>query len=188
MLVGPSTKAVDPFTSSVRLSRVTIEWSTDVGQADWWVSGLHDFAQDVGALVTDAFPAIARVFHAVPDDGSTMRWQDIAHANGRIAHAGMQFDALMHGSNALGGPDRPDVGSLPADTLSALVEVLEVYTTTPEQAWFAVWHGFGQLDGSAVAMTWSSAGEPLTVPVASIVPAPFSPGRVWWLPGVSICC
>src|SRR5687768_12020131 len=44
-------------------SGMAFRWSLDVDRARWLVSALHPFAQDVGSVIPDLFPAYARIFH-----------------------------------------------------------------------------------------------------------------------------
>jgi hypothetical protein len=157
---------------------MSLKWTGEVGEADWWVASLHPFAQDVGALVTGAYPAVARVFHPVIGDfGRRRRWHDVAVATGRVAHPAMQFNALVVGaSNRIG---RPRTGTLDFDSLQALVDALVPFTTTPDQGWFAVWEGFGQLSGSAVKLSASTDGQTTSSrPVAIAPPYVLSGPRV----------
>jgi hypothetical protein len=50
-----------------------MQWSEDVAAARWIGERLHPFAQDVGSLVPDTFPAYARIRH--PDAGTLDRPQ-----------------------------------------------------------------------------------------------------------------
>ena len=93
---------------------MSLKWTAEVGEADWWVANLRPFARDVGALVTGAYPAVARIFHPVIGDfGRRRRWRDVALATGRVAHPAMQFEVpcpVVGGSNSIG---RPRTGTLP---------------------------------------------------------------------------
>ena len=149
---------------------MSLEWSAEVGEADWWVANLHPFAQDVGALVTGAYPAVARVFHPVIGDrGRRRRWRDLAMATGRVAHPAMQFDALAAGGSAR-SMGRPPTGTLDVESLQALVTALVRFTATPHQGWFALWEGFGQLSGSLVTLSASTHGHARPPRAVGVVP------------------
>jgi hypothetical protein len=117
------------------------------------VSGLRGFAESVLSLVPAGFDAYVRIFHpAYRRDGSDwtpVRWAEIAAANGRQAHAGMQLNALTGNYRFLheaqpGVFDRPpSQGVLPPELAGPLAAVLALHTTTPDQCSFAVWNGFG---------------------------------------------
>ena len=131
------------------------EWSTDIDQANWWTEVLHPFAQDMGSVIPDLFPAYARLFHPVDEqDGRPRTWAEIAAANGRIAHPEMQLHEISRPLGSARQPydindwcNRARVGSLPLEQLVALGGILTPYTTTPERCWCCVWEGYGQLSG-----------------------------------------
>ena len=130
----------------------------DARPAEWVVAGLRGFAQSVLSLVPAGFPRYVRVFHPAyrpvgeaPEKRLVpVPWAEIAAANGTRAHAGMQLAGLTgsHASES-GQPGvfdaPPDDGSLPPDLAVPLAPVLARHTSMPEQIWFAVWEGFGDL-------------------------------------------
>ena len=159
-------------------------WSTDVEQARWWADILHPFAQDVGSVIPDVFPAYARVFHPVENGGARRKWADIAAANRRIAHPEMQFHEI---ARPLGEPRhegyvmdwRVQWGSLPRAELEVLADVLGPQTATPERCWCCVWAGYGQLMGGHAA-----GGCPPVVPSEMLGgPRVSVPGRAYYLLG-----
>jgi len=126
----------------------------DVTPADWVVAGVRNFEHDVGSLVPIGFEAYARVFHpAQRRDGDAWRevtWAEVAVANGRIAHAGMEWIAITGGWRYLHGEaqagiwdNEPSTGSLPAPQAATLAGVLSRFTETSSLCWFAVWDGSG---------------------------------------------
>lgn len=128
--------------------RRTIRYVTDLAPVAWIRDRLHPFAQDVGSVVPEGFADYARVFHPAHRDGALVTWRAIAEANGRKAHAEMQFGNI---AGAWRQSPRPDLWTSPPATgslelASALVEVLRAHTTTPERCWFAVWEGWGGFD------------------------------------------
>lgn len=138
---------------------VALDWTTNVEHADWWVGRLHPFGDDVGSVVPDSFEAYARIFHPVDVDGRRMTWAAIATANGRVAHADMQFEAITTRRGRASGEHYsvgPSVGSLPRDLLEALVELLANSTSTPHACDVAVWDGYAQLGDprATVTMSW----------------------------------
>ena len=156
-----------------------IEWSSDVGQAAWWIDVLHPFAHDVGSIVPDSFDAYARVFHPA----GTERWSDIAARTGRVVHPEMQFDPIASTDDGIGQwPDEsPPEGTLNSDALTGLADLLAQHTSTPQQCWFAIWDGYGQLHGGASIPRTMFVAEPLLAPSTLDGPRINAPGRDYFL-------
>ena len=59
-----------------------VEWSSEVGAADWIVERLHPFGSDVGSFVPEGLEAYARVLHPLRRvaDGREIkvRWAEVA--------------------------------------------------------------------------------------------------------------
>lgn len=99
------------------------------------------------------FDAYVRLFHPayliVGSELTPVRWEEIARATGRKAHAGMQLNALTGDYRFLQNPlpgvydQPPQVGSLPSELTDCLEAALALQTTTATRCWFAVWNGFG---------------------------------------------
>jgi hypothetical protein len=75
----------------------------DVSAADWVVAAVRDFDHTVGSLVPPMFEAYARVFHpatrsvglgAQAGQDVEVSWAQVAAANDRRAHAGMEWVAI----------------------------------------------------------------------------------------------
>ncbi|WP_432549053.1 hypothetical protein [Kineococcus arenarius] len=110
------------------------------------------------------FEAYARVFHpAARSDGAgedvEVSWAQGAAANGRQAHAGMEWVAITgswehhHGGEQPGlWETEPQEGSLPAAQAEALVQVLTRFTAA-DGCFHAVWEGCGALALPPVAKT-----------------------------------
>jgi hypothetical protein len=145
----------------------SLELQNDLSPAGWIIDRIHDFAVDVGSVIPDGFEAYARLFHPAIriEDGEevAVRWSEIAAANGRRVHPEMQWPHVSRvwegsGENSPGLWDlEPDVGSLPRRYTDRLRDLLARYTSTPDQVWFCVWNGFGDLkihpEGSAILTT-----------------------------------
>lgn len=127
----------------------------DVSRADWIVGSVRDFGSGVGSLLPVIFDAYARVLHPAglapaSGDDVDVRWSEVAAANGRIAHAAMEWVAItgdwrfMTEGGQPGVWDRPpSLGSLPERQAASLAGVLARFTATPSDCWFAVWSGYG---------------------------------------------
>jgi hypothetical protein len=113
---------------------------------------MRGFAESVLSLVPAGFPSYVRIFHPLSNpahpgpDGTT--WAELAAANGKRAHAGMQLNAI--------GVDMGDLiswasGTLAPELASTLVTVLARHTRTPDRCYFAVWEGFGGLPKEVAA-------------------------------------
>jgi hypothetical protein len=131
-----------------------ITWLHDVSAADWIGSRLHPFTVDTGSVIPAGYEAYGRLLHPVEPEWPDRRvrtWAEVAAENGRVAHAEMHFYMI---NRPVGTPapltsvtDRgPEWGSLPLHERSELVDVLRSETTTPDQCWFCLWDGFGDVD------------------------------------------
>jgi hypothetical protein len=120
------------------------------------VERVRDFEHDVGSVVPEGFEAYARVFHPasrlVRDREESVTWRQVAEANGRVAHCGMEWTGItgswkfFHGESQPGLWDvEPHVGSPPVTHAARLASLLAPHTMTPERCWFAVWEGYGAL-------------------------------------------
>ncbi len=126
----------------------------DVSSADWIVGSVGEFGKGVGSLLPVTFPAYARVVHPagrIVADGSSadVTWSEVAAANGRIAHAAMEWVAITGDWDYMcreaqpGIWDRaPSIGSLPRRQAALLAGALGHFTTTSQQCRFAIWEGY----------------------------------------------
>jgi hypothetical protein len=128
----------------------------DVASADWIVASVRNFHHDVGSLLPVSFEAYARVLHPARRQSGIgevdVPWSVVAHANGRIAHAAMEWVAItgdwkfMNDGVAGGQPgiwDRsPSTGRLPASQAASLASILARFTNAPLECRFAVWDGY----------------------------------------------
>jgi hypothetical protein len=135
-----------------------VELCSDNAASDWIRPRLMSFASGVGALVPPVFEAYARLLHpARAEDGSPVRWAEVAAWSGRTAHALAQWVPMAHPhASEISDPPfvaSPPVGGLPPATLLALSDVLARHTTTPNLGYFGVWEGYGWVprDGRPVA-------------------------------------
>jgi hypothetical protein len=166
--------------------------------ANWIVAGLGGFAESVLSLVPAGFESYVRIFHpavrAIGHELEQVRWAEIAAANGRQAHAGMQltaltgsFDAYRNGQAGL-FDGSPEIGSLPAGLVEPLTTVLARHTGTPDRCWFAFWDGFGGLrDEIALGPTFTVPcrayhllSGPLDGVSESATDGAFQSANLWW--------
>lgn len=119
--------------------------------ADWWLSDLGEWGSTlpVAAFVPRRLPAVGRVLHPWEDRaGDAVRWEDVVRAADVTGRAEL---ARRLAGSPLGLEDPPDTphlgepreGELDEHTARVLVDVLAGATTTPDDVFFAVWHGWG---------------------------------------------
>jgi hypothetical protein len=135
----------------------------DVSPAGWIVASVRNFQYDVGSLVPVMLEAHTRVLHPASrstEDGESVdvAWSEVAAANGRIAHAAMEWVAItgdwkfeQYATQPGVWDQPPSTGSLLPRTAASLAEVLAPFTATPSKCWFGVWEGYG--DAPAVTRT-----------------------------------
>jgi hypothetical protein len=135
------------------------ELQRDTAPADWIADRVLPWGSDVGtrvcALVPTGYEAYVRVFHhaeeRVGSESIRRRWSELAQRSGRQMHPGVQFARFAW-------PDPPQAGSLDRQEATALVSMLRVHTATPNDCWFAIWHGFSQLTGSVTVQVTRERG------------------------------
>jgi hypothetical protein len=147
-----------------RASRLPVLYSrwmkpvTDPSVAAWVTRAIGSFGQGVGWVVPRGFGAYARVLHPAGrregDDWTTVRWNEVATANGVVMQPASRFaDLVPEGSfdragNALRQQpglweSPPREGELPSDIAVALASVLMKHTEMPELCYFGYWEGWG---------------------------------------------
>ena len=110
---------------------------------------------EVNSLVPPTFESYARLLHpARARDGSPARWADVAARSGGTVHALAQWVPMAHGSGAATAEPTfaapASVGDLPAETVSALCDVLARHTTTSGDCYFGLWEGYGWIPKGAM--------------------------------------
>jgi hypothetical protein len=123
-----------------------LEGVSDLSDARWVQDALPDFAKLlVGSIIPGGYAAYARLLHpAFDDENNLVRWQTIAGTRGVTVESLTDWrdvDPEFDG----GSPPAPPEGTLARDQLDALLPILERATTSPDDCWFAVWHGYGDL-------------------------------------------
>jgi hypothetical protein len=115
--------------------------------ADWIVQRLHPFASDVGSLVPEGFAAYVRILHpARAADGSKVRWADLVRGAGAVLDPATLVESLGLDGGA-GGVQPPRTGTLEPDELEALTGILGAHTGRRDSCWFALWEGYGWVQG-----------------------------------------
>ena len=140
--LSPSGQAVGRLTAS-----------SDTGAAAWILSGIRDFNYTVGAIVPPVFHAYARIFHPAShhrDDEVTVRWAEVAEANGREMHPAAEWGSItgswefQHRLTQPGIWDSPpSTGELPQSLAQRLVTVLSEHAGDRNHGFFGVWDGWG---------------------------------------------
>ncbi len=142
-----------------------VEWSADVGQAEWIRGRLHLFESgEVTSVVPTGFEAYARVLHPAHDSAARpIRWSEVAAHNGTELRPGAHFPdiALLPPGDgrrvwAVRGPQE---GTLGAGEASALVDVLRQHTTTPDSCWFCLWDGYGWERNSSYSTSFPASDD-----------------------------
>jgi hypothetical protein len=135
----------------------------DATPADWVVAGLGAFGDhDVVSLLPAGFSSYVRVFHPAAQDGRSVRWAEIAQANGTHAHPEMQLNAITRHAHPRARPqpgifdEEPEWGSLPGTEAATLVAILARQTTTADRCWFGIWSGFHGLAEATGAPTFGT--------------------------------
>jgi hypothetical protein len=120
----------------------------------WWsgrLAGWRPWPMPVGALVPEGFEAYARLLHPVTLRGEADRvsWSHVAEWSGRTLGPTSFFgDIAMRedGTSWQSVGNRPWEGELPEDLYLLMFPILERSTSTPDDCWFALWFGWGDLD------------------------------------------
>lgn len=149
-----------------------VNWSTRVSAADWIVARLHPFGRDVGSLVPDGYPAYIRILHpawrAVGRDPVKVRWAQLADAARVRLTAASQFEDVRGHVDGVVPPHR---GTLEPDELAVLIEHLDRHTGRAGSCWFAIWDGYGWIQGNTAVAELRPSGDPTVNPGPLAVPA-----------------
>jgi hypothetical protein len=160
-----------------RISVGDMQLARDHTAATWVVESTIGESMTIGALLPVRFEAYAEIFHPayrlvehnhavdnscpVASDGPErtqrpelleVRWDEVARANQRTAHALMDWvtitgDAGLYWSGSQPGiwDSHPARGSLAPPQRRRLGTILSEFTSTVDRVWFAIWAGFGGL-------------------------------------------
>lgn len=139
-----------------------IEWSTEVSAADWIVDRLGPFGGGVGSTLPSGYEAYARILHPWWQQWKpavTVTWTALAAEAGVSLCATTQFEALEAVADARDCVS-PLEGTMIEDDLRALIGLLGPATGTPDSCWFAVWEGWGGLQGPPAVAVLSPRKPP----------------------------
>lgn len=127
----------------------------------------------IDGIVPGGFDAYARILHPLgdpPADPSTWRprrWADVAARTGVPLgprtrwHQVIGADDPWARESAAWAGDRPAEGTLAVPHLLALASHLAPHTRTPAACLFAMWEGWGALNGGGALVTAGGAAVPL---------------------------
>ena len=138
-----------------RLAPDGLEFMENVSQARWIEESLSGWGS-VRSLMPGGLPAYTRVFHpAYLGKGceQPVRWSKVASWTGRTVHPQMQFVRIANLSEELNDIHKdppwgslPQYGSVPEKECLTLVNVLRVFTSTPDRCYFCLWEGYGNIN------------------------------------------
>lgn len=168
--------------------------------ADWWLEQLDDWhpGLPVGCFVPRSLPAVCRLLHPWQDQADRLvRWNDVVAVTDAADRAELarRVSGARYGKEtpvntaALGEPRE---GQLDLHSATPLIGTLARATTTPDDVFFAVWNGWGdipptrfpgaaQLDTPArghFLLRGPLEGALTSVSASSVGPDPVS--GIWW--------
>lgn len=173
----------------------------DARVADWWLEQLDRWGREgmpVSTFVPRSFPAVRRLLHPWRgQDGTPVTWVEAAELHGvattaelaEIAYGTNRGDSSGHDVVELGNPRDGELDQAPAE---ALVDALEQETSTPDDAFVAVWVGWGDIPterfpGAAVLDTQSRGHFLLRGPLTGVLNSVSAISRrdeatsgIWW--------
>ncbi len=174
---------------------IDYQLASDAEPARWVVDRVGPFAVDVRSVLPAGFGGYARVFHPAHLDEQTVSWRQIAEANGRIPHLGMQWPSITGDYRFHYRDDQPGLwdrlpaeGTIPAHLARLLATELARHTATPETCWYGVWEGFGGVPVPPEAARFEIPAREMFLlrgRVTTIVDAPALDGcdqrpNLWW--------
>lgn len=153
----------------------------NAGAGDWLVDRIGPFGSGVGGVAGRGFPAYARILHpAVGPGDEPVRWAQVAGWSGRTLHPTAQFAPLTRpvpgaGRGTPPWDDEPETGRLAPALLAALCGILARHTGTPDECYFALWDGWGWIEGGPAVATFTAGTGETPPPPRRPVPPAFPP-------------
>ena len=116
-----------------------------------WGANVDPSGVRVGSLLPEGFAHYCRVLHpaSLNPRHEPVRWSTVASWIGRTVHPLMQFCRIANISERHESPpwgSLPSMGSLPREECLVLTDLLQGFTTTPGECYFAIWDGYGNLE------------------------------------------
>lgn len=118
------------------------------GSIGAWIRPRLTSWSTITGVIPSGCESYVRVLHPVDhDDQQTIRWRDVSAATGRQVHPLVQWWRLidaedsMNPSSELWTGSDPEVGELAQPDNQNLLDLLAHHTTTPDDAYFALWLG-----------------------------------------------
>jgi hypothetical protein len=151
-----------------------LQWSFDVGHAEWVKERLTDLlAGTVSSIVPMGFEAYAQILHPVetPTHGDKLvRWIDVATWGGQALTARSRWLAVAMPEHRPPQPrpwrsQGPAHGTLYPEDARALVEIARRYTDTPQQCWCCIWEGFGWWSRTSYGHLVNTESSPAPSPI-----------------------
>jgi hypothetical protein len=142
-----------------RADRATEGIALHDDEGGWIAVARRPFSDySVGSLVPVVFERFARVLHPATAKGNApVRWHRVAAWSGRRIHALAQWEAVSRPLRNVVSERpfvrEPESGGLRGTDLAALIEHLAAHTTTADDCYVGIWHGFGWLDRADLAST-----------------------------------
>ena len=170
----------------------------DVSAGGWIAAALRDRPWGtVAALVPAVFPAYGRILHPAvryaDDLDVDVPWAAVAAANGTVAHPLMQWPAVTGGWEFVSEDDQsplwddsPAEGHLPSAVAARLAAVLRRHTGTPDDCWFGVWKGWGDVPPAATPLRLPGRDHllvrgPVELAAANLAAEPAEQSaNLWW--------
>lgn len=137
----------------------------DDAAARWIEGSLSGPMGSVSRAVPGIFETYGRLFHpAYTVQGDSRRWEDVANELGRKMHPLVQWHTLvgLRSPADLPGsewPGAPEVGSLTAQVLRPLCNVLARHTQRSEECLFGCWTGWSSTETISRESAPVSAGD-----------------------------
>jgi hypothetical protein len=141
-------------------------FETNVEGTDWFDPLLHPhgpFPPTVGFIVPGGFESYARLLHPAcrvfgqsAEQSVPLRWSEIAAAHDKTMHPEVELQALIDNQDPFdyehwksistgGGEWLPPYEWLEETEALALISELRQFTAAPDDAWFMLWDGYGDL-------------------------------------------
>lgn len=147
--------------------------------AAWVTSGTTPPLLAVGGLIPKEYPAYARVLHGVKSG----TWRSVAEDAGVPLKSTTQWEEIKITRAGEVNLDSPRKGTLESRESEVLSKHLAHHTRTPENCWFGVWEGWGDIYPPSGATSFRWFMRDLYLLNGAVLDSPFVSTRgatVWW--------